>query len=1041
MRILASLFDAFLKCPTKCWLRARNETPSGNSYAEWVQSQNESYRAAQIERLLAQTPLSESARSPFAENLKTAKWRLAVDLEVQTPEPPGSSRREEAPSQNAEGGVQNAESSQSLVTSAATTQTVASPPAFIAESHLHAVERVPAEGRGHATQFLPIRFIFFNKLTQDDKLLLAFDAFVLAQGLGRDAPLGKIIHGDLRDCVRSSRGNEAPSANAEGEVRNGEPSQSLLTSAATSRIGSDDEVEEPATGTSASLSAGQPQPRVTKVKTSALAGEVRKRLEKIAALLSSPTPPDLVLNRHCAECEFQDRCRKIAIEKDDLSLLAGMSAKERQKLRSKGIFTVTQLSYTFRPRRRPKRLRDKREKYHHSLKALAIREKKIHVVGSPELKIEGTPVYLDVEGLPDRDFYYLIGLRIGHGDAAVQHSLWADTVADEGKIWREFLAILETVEKPVLIHYGSYENTFLNRMSERHGKPAENVRIVEAIEKPLNVLSVMFAQFYFPTYSNGLKDTARGLGFRWSDPTASGARSVVVRSAWEQSRELTAREWLVRYNAEDCDALDIVAASLLRTVRSGGQPTVDESTVSATVHVDSLKPEMPFIFGKKPSVTPEVEFLRKAAHWHYQRDRIYLRTGNELKRATKARTPALTPAMRVNEEILCQRPRFCPRCKRKGIKPVYSATRILRDLRFSRFGLRRWTVKYHFQSCYCPVCGVCFGKPSEFWQGTYYGPNVAALLIYKTVDLCMQQRTIAQELNRLYQLGLHERQVHRLKAKAAGLYEDSRRMILEEMLKGAVIQVDETRIDLRLKSAYVWVFATFREVVYFYAESREGGLPQRLLQGFKGVLVSDFYAVYDALPCSQQKCLIHLMRDLNDAVLDNPYDDGVKGVVASFATLLKGIVETTDRRGLKRFFLRKHLLDVDRFYRQLSRADYRSEAALKCKERFEKNRERLFTFLDHDGVPWNNNNAEHAIKAFARLRRTIDGLSTPKGIEDYLVLLSVCQTCKYMGVDFLDFLRSGEKDIHAFAESRRGRKRLSPTHEPQAPPADVSAEQ
>ena len=136
------------------------------------------------------------------------------------------------------------------------------------------------------------------------------------------------------------------------------------------------------------------------MKTSALAGEVRKRLEKIAALLSSPSPPDLVLNRHCGECEFQARCRQKAMEKDDLSLLAGMSEKERKKLHSKGIFTVTQLSYTFRPRRRPKRLRDKREKYHHSLKALAIREKKIHIVGSPELKIEGTPVYLDVEGCP-----------------------------------------------------------------------------------------------------------------------------------------------------------------------------------------------------------------------------------------------------------------------------------------------------------------------------------------------------------------------------------------------------------------------------------------------------------------------------------------------------------------------------------------------------------------------------------------------------------------------------------------------------------------
>jgi hypothetical protein len=38
----------------------------------------------------------------------------------------------------------------------------------------------------------------------------------------------------------------------------------------------------------------------------------------------------------------------------------------------------------------------------------------------------------------------------------------------------------------------------------------------------------------------------------------------------------------------------------------------------------------------------------------------------------------------------------------------------------------------------------------------------------------------------------------------------------------------------------------------------------------------------------------------------------------------------------------------------------------KYKQRFEKNRDKLFTFLRYDGVPWNNNNAEHAIKAFAR---------------------------------------------------------------------------
>ena len=60
----------------------------------------------------------------------------------------------------------------------------------------------------------------------------------------------------------------------------------------------------------------------------------------------------------------------------------------------------------------------------------------------------------------------------------------------------------------------------------------------------------------------------------------------------------------------------------------------------------------------------------------------------------------------------------------------------------------------------------------------------------------------------------------------------------------------------------------------------------------------------------------------------------------------------------------------------------------------------------------------------------MEGTSTRAGLEEYLTLLSICQTCKYMGVDFLDFLRSNEKDIHAFAESRRGRRRRTQTSPP-----------
>jgi len=347
-----------------------------------------------------------------------------------------------------------------------------------------------------------------------------------------------------------------------------------------------------------------------KVKTSALANEVRKQTEKIAALVAGPSPPDLVLNRHCRECEFQKRCREKAIERDDLSLLSGMSEKERKKLHSKGIFTVTQLSYTFRPRRRPKRLRDKREKYHHALKALAIREKKIHIVGTPELKIDGTPVYLDVEGLPDRDFYYLIGVRIGNGESAVQHSLWADTAADEGKIWREFLAILEAVEKPVLIHYGSYETTFLRVTIDRYGQPPIESVVARAIGSAVNVLLPIFARVYFPTFSNGLKDIGGYLDFQWSSPHSSGLHAMLWRYEWERTEASGVKEQLLAYNVEDCVALELVVRAVIQI---GETPSGRQNHGTADlnmVHADQMPDQSAWSRFRSPF--PEFEQANKA---------------------------------------------------------------------------------------------------------------------------------------------------------------------------------------------------------------------------------------------------------------------------------------------------------------------------------------------------------------------------------------------------------------------------------------------
>jgi predicted RecB family nuclease len=189
------------------------------------------------------------------------------------------------------------------------------------------------------------------------------------------------------------------------------------------------------------------------------------------------------------------------------------------------------------------------QKYHHALKALAIREKKVHVVGTPQLSIDGTPVFIVVEGLPDRDSYYLIGLRWPSVNGMEQRSLWADTKDDEPKLWTDLLTILSLINSATLIHYGSFEATFFKRMIDRYGAPPQDSVAAKALGSAINLVSVIFARIYFPTYSNGPKEIGNYLEFNWNDPAASGLQSIVWGHEWERLRDPALKEKLIRYNA------------------------------------------------------------------------------------------------------------------------------------------------------------------------------------------------------------------------------------------------------------------------------------------------------------------------------------------------------------------------------------------------------------------------------------------------------------------------------------------------------------
>jgi predicted RecB family nuclease len=163
-------------------------------------------------------------------------------------------------------------------------------------------------------------------------------------------------------------------------------------------------------------------------------------------------PPRMVLNEHCQVCEFQARCYAQARKDDDLSLLRGLGEKEIKNYHRRGIFTLTQLSCDFRPRRGKTR-RAKPRRYP-ALQAMAIREKKVMVLGSPQMPDSPVRVYLDLEGDPDRDFVYLLGMIVEENGREKQHSFWIDRKEDEKWLLCQFSEVLEHYPDFCILHYG-----------------------------------------------------------------------------------------------------------------------------------------------------------------------------------------------------------------------------------------------------------------------------------------------------------------------------------------------------------------------------------------------------------------------------------------------------------------------------------------------------------------------------------------------------------------------------------------------------------
>jgi len=728
---------------------------------------------------------------------------------------------------------------------------------------------------------------------------------------------------------------------------------------------------------------------------------------------SPPTPPPVILNKNCPTCQFQKVCLEKAERDDDLSLLNRITPKKIRQYHKKGIFTVTQLSYLFKPRRSRKRRNKAPILFRFELQALAIRTGKTYIQESPALLRHEVELFLDIEGIPDQGFHYLIGLLINEKGTRSYHFFWANRPEDEQQIWVDALKKINEYSETPIYHYGSYEPRAIDELAQRYQTNCDELK-----NRLVNLNTSIYGKVYFPTRSNNLKDLGKVVGASWTATDASGLQSLVWRHRWEETGESQHQEMLLTYNREDCDALWYLLEELSRIAASAKEHRDIEFADRPRQHATELS----------HGIHEEFQDILRYAHADYDKKRVKIRPEQSTTQTQGKKRGApighqgyqrIIPP-KANIVIQLEPQMFCPIHTDELLEiSAAVAEKFIIDLRFTKTGCRKTVTKYVGAKGYCQECRRHY-LPAKIEElgSRLFGHAFQSWVIYQRIVLRLPYRIILQEMEELFHESASEGTPVNFIKHFAEYYAATEKLSIQRILESPFVHVDETLINIQGVDHYAWVFTNGKHVVFRMTETRESAIVHEFLSGYNGVLISDFYGGYDAVACRQQKCLVHLIRDLNNDLWGDPYNQTYEAFVSKVKNLLLPIFEAEKKYGLKKRHLSKFRKSVDQFYSEnIDIASSSCELTAKYQKRFQRYRDSLFTFLEFDGIPWHNNTAENALRHLA-VQRKISGTFFKKVAPRYLLLLGIAQTCRFQDKSLLKFFLSEENDIDKFKANK-----------------------
>lgn len=290
------------------------------------------------------------------------------------------------------------------------------------------------------------------------------------------------------------------------------------------------------------------------------------------------------------------------------------------------------------------------------------------------------------------------------------------------------------------------------------------------------------------------------------------------------------------------------------------------------------------------------------------------------------------------------------------------------------------------RKCKALVRGVGKGE----MPGCPIGPEAKAWANELRYEIGIPQNKIKRIFEELLDMPFVQSSVVGFEQQLCKRSEDLYEQIKQEMIHAPSRYIDETG----WRDRWLWCLCT-KKVVFFHIDPSRGGKVLRAIIGkkFKGIVLSDFLAVYGTVNGKKQKCLVHVIRQTVKFNLLYGQDQEVEMFCAEWKSLLKRIMGLFEKRkSIKDYLLQR--ADIVAQCKRFLEQPLSYEKVEKWRQKLFKHKDELTTCLFHPCSDSNNNFVERMLRPSVIMRKVTFGNRSDKGIHNHQVIMSLLQTVK-----------------------------------------------